>query len=194
MTGSACHTWRTALLEQARTGQTASWPLQGHMRVCPQCAQEWAAQQALTAGYRQIAAEAAAVPPRRAFREELLREFERRQPAPVKRSYWPRYAWSAVAAVLVISLGLFIWLARSKKTAEPVVQTAMRTLSAGGGFVSVPFVPPLASGEQVRIVRTKVPPAALLRMGLAVDASSQAELNAEIVLGEDGFPRAVRVF
>jgi hypothetical protein len=60
-------------------------------------------------------------------------------------------------------------------------------------FVAVPFAPPLATGEFVRVVRTELRPIALARMGFYVSAAAASEITADVVFGEDGFPRAVRV-
>jgi hypothetical protein len=60
------------------------------------------------------------------------------------------------------------------------------------GFLPVPYAPPLAAGEFLRVVRTELRPIALARMGIDVD-SYLDEIAADVVLGEDGFPRAVRL-
>jgi hypothetical protein len=60
------------------------------------------------------------------------------------------------------------------------------------GFLLVPYAPPLAAGEFLRVVRTELRPIALARMGIDVDFHLD-EIAADIVLGEDGFPRAVRL-
>jgi hypothetical protein len=60
------------------------------------------------------------------------------------------------------------------------------------GFLPVPYAPPLAAGEFIRVVRTELRPIALARMGIDVD-SYPDEIAADVALGEDGFPRAVRL-
>jgi hypothetical protein len=60
-------------------------------------------------------------------------------------------------------------------------------------FVAVPYAPPLATGEFVRVIRTELHPTALARMGIYVDATNASEIPADVVVGEDGFPRAVRL-
>jgi hypothetical protein len=61
------------------------------------------------------------------------------------------------------------------------------------GFVAVPYAPPLAAGEFVSVVRAQLEPAALARLGILVDSAYGSEIPADIVVGEDGVPRAVRV-
>jgi len=66
-------------------------------------------------------------------------------------------------------------------------------LISNDDFVAVPYVPPLATGEFVRVVRTELRPTALARLGIYVDTTDADELSADVLLGEDGFPRGVRV-
>ncbi len=61
------------------------------------------------------------------------------------------------------------------------------------GFIPVPYVPPLATGELVSVVHTELYPAALANLGVSVDPVWATELPADLLVGEDGFPRAVRV-
>jgi hypothetical protein len=61
------------------------------------------------------------------------------------------------------------------------------------GFIPVPYVPPLAAGELVSVVHTELYPLELARLGVSVDPSWATELPADLLVGEDGFPRAVRV-
>lgn len=60
-------------------------------------------------------------------------------------------------------------------------------------FVEVPYAPPLATGELVHVVRTELRPAALARMGIDIDTAVADEIPADVLLGEDGFPRGVRL-
>jgi hypothetical protein len=60
-------------------------------------------------------------------------------------------------------------------------------------FVAVAYAPPLAAGEFVSVLRTELQPTALARMGIYVDAASTNAIPADVLVGEDGFPRAVRV-
>ena len=60
-------------------------------------------------------------------------------------------------------------------------------------FVAVPFAPPLAAGEFVTVVRMELRPAALARMGMDVDVTAANDIPADVLVGQDGSPRAVRV-
>jgi len=61
------------------------------------------------------------------------------------------------------------------------------------GFIAVPYVPPLATGEMLHVVHTELNPAELASLGVNVDPSLTAQMPADLLLGEDGMPRAVRV-
>ena len=61
------------------------------------------------------------------------------------------------------------------------------------GFIPVPYAAPLATGEFVKIVHTELDPAALASLGVSVDPSWTTQLPADLMEGEDGMPRAVRV-
>jgi hypothetical protein len=45
----------------------------------------------------------------------------------------------------------------------------------------------------VSVVRQELEPAALVRMGLPTNGLGDAPVMADVVMGEDGFPRAIRV-
>jgi hypothetical protein len=60
-------------------------------------------------------------------------------------------------------------------------------------FVAVPYAAPLAPGEYLEVIRTELTPAALARMGFVIQAASAREMTMDLMVGEDGFPRAVRV-
>jgi len=130
-----------------------------------------------------------------ARRDEILREFERMHPRVSQR--WARWALAAAAMLaLTFGLGRVLWNG-SHPAASPTPITAALDNSNdaedNSGFVAVPYAPPLAANEMVSVVRTELEPTALARLGILVDASYGNDIPAEIVVGEDGLPRAVRV-
>jgi hypothetical protein len=60
-------------------------------------------------------------------------------------------------------------------------------------FIAVPYTPPLATGELVTMVHTDMYPEALASLGVEVDPSWSGDLPVDVVVGEDGLPRAVRI-
>jgi hypothetical protein len=139
-----------------------------------------------------------------------MQEFSRTQ----ARTPLPSWIWvlSAAAALLV---AVFVGHEAGKRTREAVpaairsrgvqshtVQTAQPVLYeasydasalSNDDFVAVPYSPPLAPGEMVRMVRTEMYPEALASMGVEVDPAWTGNLSVELVVGEDGIPRAVRI-
>ena len=60
-------------------------------------------------------------------------------------------------------------------------------------FIAVPYTPPLAQGELVRVVHADLYPEALASLGFDIDPASASNVPADVVVGEDGIPRAVRI-
>jgi hypothetical protein len=76
---------------------------------------------------------------------------------------------------------------------DPLSAPDLEESTDDNGFVDVPYAPPLATGEFVRVIRTELHPTALAQMGIYVDTTDASEIPADVVVGEDGFPRAVRL-
>ena len=115
------------------------------------------------------------------------------QPQPVQ--HWAWALATAAAVLLMVAVG-----SRVTSLWNPAQQGAMEEVSslAGSsdgqeGFIAVPYAPALASGELMRVVRTELYPAALVSLGLDVDPAWSGKMQAELLVGEDGYPRAVRV-
>lgn len=133
-----------------------------------------------------------------ALREQLMKEFDALH---AKRRFRPPWAvMAAAAAVMIVALALSLRTipvsggapnaARSSQTEWDLV-----TGSADGDFVPVPYAAPLAPGESVDVIRTQLDTQALDRMGVnvVVASAASAKVDADVVLGQDGLPRAVRV-
>jgi hypothetical protein len=134
-------------------------------------------------------------------RDVLLREFAGvHRPKPFRR-------WAfALAAAAAVFAAVFLGYTAGKR-ARPAASRTMQavfyetgyeasgdasTLSSDD-FIAVPYMPPLAPGELIRVVHADLHPEALARMGIDVDPAWASEIPAEIVVGEDGIPRAVRI-
>jgi len=110
----------------------------------------------------------------------------------------PRWYWAAAIAATVL-LGVLLapeMVNRLRQAGTPAAEdaaSAVETYAESEGFIAVPYAPPLATGEMVRIVHTELNPAALASLGLSVDPAWTTQLPADVLEGEDGMPRAVRV-
>jgi hypothetical protein len=172
--------------------------LREHTRRCTSCESRLEAEEFLTDRLKDLRDAAWSRRSSAASREMLMARFAERNrvvsiSAGIRRRYW---ALAAAAAVLI---GLF---------AIPRPHAAVQTASAEAtdeisieapadpeaeGFIAVPYTPPLATGEMIRVVHTELNPAALASLGVNVDPAWTAQLPADLLLGEDGMPRAVRV-
>jgi hypothetical protein len=190
------------------------------MHECGTCRERWEAEGALTEGMKSVRAAAWSQRSSAASRDFLMERFERvnrRRVAP--RWYWALGAVAAGLIAAVVAPGVehafvdhafvdhaffnhaaetqAIAAAESNDTSDSNNSSEIRADAPADpeaeGFIAVPFVPPLAMGEMLRVVHTELNPAALASLGVSVDPSWTAKLPADVLLGEDGMPRAVRV-
>ena len=212
------------LVECARTGLQPGAELQEHLSECSQCSERWEDERRLTAQFRTMRHTAAARRQSEVRREQIMREFALAHQHATHSSFrWALgiaamlllaialgQAWRNGRRLTDGAEAKSIGMAQNSRTSSPgnseaPAQTPIaphRELSEGiylesppedPDFVAVPYAPPLATGEFVRVVRTNLRPIALAGMGIYVDAGA-GEIPAEVAFGEDGFPRAVRVF
>ena len=195
---ASCRKWTSEIVECARTGSEPDADLRDHLRECSHCRERRDDERSLSAQIR-LARDAARVRrPSEVQRNRILAEFDAVQ----RRSLRPYLKWAmAAAALLLLAIGL-AGLRRGGVDGTPnPPQSTIAQESAeieglpadSNDFVAVPYAPPLATGEFVSVVRTELQPAALARMGIYVDAGFAAEIPADVVVGEDGLPRAVRL-
>jgi len=211
-----CRACIAELVECARAGLPPGPQLQGHLRACPPCRERWEGERALSVQFQKMRANALARQQPDSQRERIMREFERVRPS----AFRPALRWAlGMAAILLLAVALGqVWRSGLRSTgaknpisggsqesanlaAEVAAVSASGNMAASGpdelisneDFAEVPYAPPLATGEFVRVVRTELRPTALARMGVYVDAAETDEIPADVLLGEDGFPRGVRV-
>jgi hypothetical protein len=124
-----------------------------------------------------------------------MREFDARK----LKVMTPRWYWGiAAAATLVFGLALgpeAVNRLQHTRTNQIVADDSLapETDGAPDGFIAVPYAAPLADGEMMRIVHTELNAASLASLGVSVDPAWTTQLPADLLLGEDGMPRAVRV-
>lgn len=195
--------------------------LRAHLSLCAHCRERWDAERQLTdqlRSMRTMAVGAASLGSRDIRRESLMRDFSLLHRRSAGRSQSAQsWVWglsAAAALVLAVLLGHFVGQAgarRTRGTVSPATRThevrtnrtivyeANYSLSndasalSSDDFIAVPYTPPLAPGEMVRVVHADLYPEALASMGVGVDPSWTGDLPAEVLVGEDGLPRAVRI-
>lgn len=135
------------------------------------------------------------VPPADPAREAaLLAAFDARQKrasAPAPRFGMPSFQWMAAAATLVVITVSLNWLVAARRP-QPQVTTNDQVADLSG-FVAWPGAsawPPLESGS---LMRVELPLSLLPTLGLSAPSSATAMVPADIVVGQDGFARAVRL-
>lgn len=187
------------LVECARRGAEPDRELRAHLDRCERCSARWESEHQLSREFRLMRYRAAALMAADTQQDVLMREFaELRRPAPVRRWVF------ALAAAAAIFAAIFLGHLAGRRThqvratpriAQAVLYEASADASAlsGDDFIAVPYTPPLAPGELIRVVHTDLHPEALARMGIDVDPEWASEIPADVVVGEDGIPRAVRI-
>ena len=189
---SDCGLWTSRLVDNARAGTPPSPGLLEHMSTCPSCGAHWRNQRVLTRELQILSDRVALRRLPQAGRERLFQEFERRRRA--TRWNWLRWVPIPAAALLAVIALVNAPHRGAVKPVQPIVNAATLPVDASDeGFVEVPYAPPLAPGEFVSVVRQELEPAALVRMGLPTNGLGDAPVMADVAMGEDGFPRAVRV-
>jgi hypothetical protein len=129
-------------------------------------------EETLIAGLKALAAGETGAPPP-ALEAMLLKKLKRR-----RLISWP-LALEALAAAAIIAIAIY-------SRPQPALVQA--------DFVAVPYALPIEPNERAELVRVNVPVAALAQWGLPVSSfDPNQRINAEVVLGEDGLARAVRL-
>jgi hypothetical protein len=155
----------------------------------------------LALALRRLAAESEPPPidPRR--EAALMAAFDAAVGARVRRPYWGMAGLAAAAAVL-IAIGLVPGRAgrhghpsRDSATHTPLLSSSrgVQPEAQTGEFVMVPgaaALPPLESGA---LVRMDVPVSMLPSLGLTPPAGSKSAVKADLIVGQDGLTRAVRL-
>lgn len=198
-----CADRQVELVECARRGVDPGRELGWHITSCQKCAERWDSERQLTEQFRSMRLRAAALMAHDTQRDVLMHDFaEMHRPAPIRR--WV-FAVGMAAALLAAVLVGHIAGTHSRPApaarghAAPDGQTVFYDASTDASslsnddFIAVPFMPPLAQGELIRVVHADLHPEALARMGIDVDPEWASEIPADIVVGEDGIPRAVRI-
>jgi hypothetical protein len=195
-----CQQWTDELVECARRGAGPSPRLGAHLRDCPLCRERWNAEEGLQAPLRKLRVVLARERSPEIRRQQLLEEFARlERPQPL---VWFGWAWgAAITALVAVALlqvgrvlpGRYAVLAPASIDAEDFVGAGFVEISEENGFVLVPYTRPLAAGESVRVVRQELNGAELVRMGIDFPGAYGHSFDADVVLGEDGLPRAVHV-
>jgi hypothetical protein len=201
-----CREWTAELVECARRAGRERQPgreLRMHLAACERCSERWDAELLLTSHLSAMRNRTAAFRAREGRGAVLMRDFARMHKVRMIRG-WGMALGAAAALVLAVVVGHMAGEAQRKpvhharqqpsfyESGGDVLSTDASALSSDD-FVAVPYTPPLAQGEMVRVVHAELYPEALASMGVEVDPAYTDRLPADVVVGEDGLPRAVRI-
>jgi hypothetical protein len=187
-----CSDTMEKLAECARRRIEPEPALQAHLKSCDACFEAREAERNLSDHLRMIRIAASTRRSSAASRDTVMRKFAEKHRAAATR----RWLWSLAAAAAVL-LAIFLLQRVERRPAAPADIRAEADFQEDAaqydGFIPVPYVPPLATGELLSVVHTDLYPSALASLGVSVDPTWATELPADLLVGEDGFPRAVRV-
>jgi hypothetical protein len=194
------------LVECARRQTKPDRELLAHLSQCTVCGKRWEAEIHLTGEIRTMRAQTDGLRSPDMRRESLMLEFSRRHPLKTSQSPFRSWVWAlgAAAAVVLVLIGIQTKRTHNVQIADTALYESSAFLSgsflssdasalSSDEFIAVPYTPPLAPGEMVRMIHADVYPEALATMGLDVDPSWGGDLPVDVVVGEDGLPRAVRI-
>jgi len=183
------------MLERARGGAPAGHTLAKHLAACPRCAERWEAELELSRGMGDLRSAAMRLRSGPDARARLMAEFdERRRHTVLHRGL----VWAMAAFTILLLAGALKqvqWAGRgpASRPAQMASDHNTEELMAENGFVPVPYAAPLAPGEFVEVVQRDLTPAALARMGFVIQSSNGGAVTTDLMVGEDGLPRAVRL-
>lgn len=188
----SCHEYESAIVDLARgvPGERArDAALRAHLEDCAACGATLRREQRLTLGLHALAA-TTRVPESSALEAQLLERFDAER-ATVTRRVARLDRWSAAAAVLVMLVGLgAAW--RTIRTRPDAIDAVSQGEDLR--FVPWPGAAALPAFESGQLVRTELPASVLPLLGLSsADAPAGGHVIADVLYGQDGLARAVRV-
>lgn len=127
--------------------------------------------------------------PERLYASVMAQWDSARQQIPATPRSWVSGAWlGRVAALAAAAVLVVAWMIARGPSPAPIARTTM-PISAATNLVTGP---PLET-ESLQLVRVRMPRGALRAFGIAlVDPDAAAEVEVDMIVGEDGFPRSIR--
>ena len=108
-----------------------------------------------------------------------------------KHVWWGMAGFAAAAATLiVVGLGP---VARQRSGPKPPVVSERSESNPPSDFVMVPGAAALPDMESGSLVRIDLPVSMLPSLGVTPPAGSRAKVRADLIVAQDGLPRAVRL-
>lgn len=214
-----CRDFESDVVELARgaeIGADAEARLREHLAQCDTCAARLARERELTAALKALAGAEPLSTRAQAIEVGLLAAFESQRAAAATRPASPRpvplsrqvRAWLATAAVLVLAVTAWQVAVRrpspgapapgvepgpARAAASPGLELGRQANGRDAAFIELPTAIGLPALESGRIVRVALPASALPAYGFIVEPRpAGGAIAADVVVGQDGQPRAIR--
>ena len=169
--------------------------VESHIEGCAACAARLQRERELTSGLRALAGLSSPAQPPAEMEQRLLDAFGVMHARTSRARVYSR-VWRAAAAVLLVATGLGTWMASRVPSDLSSLAARQGDANAARGafddFLPLPVASGLPALESGVIVRIELPVAALPRYGVAIPDTSRRELQADLLVGQDGQPRAIR--
>lgn len=182
----SCEEYRLTLMEIARERPVEARREEealAHAEGCAECAAHLDAERALAAGFRALAGVSAGEEAPARVEAALRRAFVERQ---ARRFRW-RWAGAAAAALVMAAASIALVGSRRPERAQA------RAAEVSSGFIALTYSDAVDAAQPRQLVRMRVPQSTLVSFGIPVppDRANEA-ITADVVIGYDGLPRAVR--
>jgi hypothetical protein len=105
----------------------------------------------------------------------------------------PRFSRPAAVAALLALAATLAWMIASRSARAPAPAPSAVVPLATTEFVIWPGAAELPRFESGHLMRMELPVSALPSLGLVPPSSRAAVVQADVLVGQDGFPRAVRL-
>lgn len=180
-----------------------------HLAECPACAARQANERPLCDGLKLLAAEMRTEQAPARVEAGLVAAFRMTHARPKRRGFsierWLKMpapvAWAA-AGCAAAALAFGVWITPHAGPVAPApaahhsstlqIELA-NNAETDDGFIPIPDAPQIDPNEDVNVVRMELPGTAMLAVGLDVTPDQlSGTVEAEVKLGADGLPRAVR--
>ena len=161
--------------------------VESHLEGCSTCAARLERERALTSGLKAVAGLTSGARPPVEMEQRLLDAFTVMH-AQASRTRTYSRVWRAAAAVLLVAAGLSTWSVWDVQPGSP----ANFARGPFDEFTPLPIASGLPALESGVIVRIELPVAALPRYGVAIPDTPKSEVQADLLVGQDGQPRAIR--
>jgi predicted anti-sigma-YlaC factor YlaD len=197
-----CGIHEDAIVDRARSTAADAQPdaaLAAHLAECIACRTRLAGERQLTEGLRALSEAARDARAPQDMEARLLEVFGALHPrrggreAGVRAREWPSWLATAAAATVIVA-GLMLSrqdFERRHGTGTNTGQT--QTAAASSDFVPWPGAAALPAFESGQLVRTELPASVLPLLGIAPEARSGDKVMADVLIGQDGLARAVRL-